>query len=381
MKPAVRPARPHFSSGPCAKRPGWSAEALSAAVLGRSHRSTVGKSRLAEAISQSRELLDLPDDYLLAIVPASDTGALEMALWTLLGPRGVDVLVWDSFSGGWAADITGQLRLEDTRVMKADYGQLPDLAATDPARDIVFVWNGTTSGVCVPNADWISPNRSGLTICDATSAVFAVPLPWEKLDAVTYSWQKSLGGEAAHGVIILSPRAVARLESHVPAWPVPKIFRLTKNEKLMQGIFHGSTINTPSMLCVEDYLDSLAWTRDLGGLSGLEQRTRANAQMIADWVAGTEWVEFLAESPDFRSPTSICLKITADWFTALPKDEQWATVKRMASLLETEQVAYDIAAYRDAPPGLRIWAGPTVETDDIAALLPWLDWAALQVRV
>jgi phosphoserine aminotransferase len=381
MKPAVRPARPHFSSGPCAKRPGWSAEALSAAVLGRSHRSTVGKSRLAEAISQSRELLDLPDDYLLGIVPASDTGALEMALWTLLGPRGIDVLVWDSFSGGWAADITGQLRLKDTRVMKADYGQLPDLAATDPARDIVFVWNGTTSGVCVPNADWISPDRSGLTICDATSAVFAVPLPWEKLDVVTYSWQKSLGGEAAHGVIILGPRAVARLESHVPAWPVPKVFRLTKNGKLMQGIFHGSTINTPSMLCVEDYLDSLAWTRDLGGLSGLEQRTRANSQMIADWVAGTEWVEFLAESPDFRSPTSICLKITADWFTALPKDKQWSTVKKMAALLETEQVAYDIAAYRDAPPGLRIWAGPTVEADDIAALLPWLDWAALQVRV
>lgn len=381
MKPAVRPARPHFSSGPCAKRPGWSAEALAAAVLGRSHRSTEGKARLAEAISQSRELLGLPDDYLLGIVPASDTGALEMALWTLLGPRAVDVLVWDSFSGGWAADITGQLRLKDTRILKADYGQLPDLEATDPERDIVFVWNGTTSGVCVPDADWISPDRSGLTICDATSAVFAVPLPWEKLDVVTYSWQKSLGGEAAHGVIILGPRAVARLESHDPDWPVPKIFRLTKNGKLMRGIFNGSTINTPSMLCVEDYLDSLAWARDQGGLSGLENRTRANARMIADWVTETEWAEFLAESPEFRSPTSVCLKITADWFTALPKDEQWATVKKMAALLETEQVAFDIAAYRDAPPGLRIWAGPTVETDDIAALLPWLDWAVQQVRV
>ncbi len=336
---------------------------------------------MAEAIAQSRDILGLPDDYLLGIVPGSDTGALEMALWTLLGPRGVDVLVWDSFSGGWATDITGQLRLEDTRVLKADYGQLPDLAATDPARDIVFVWNGTTSGVCVPDGEWLAPDRTGLTICDATSAVFAVRLPWEKLDVVTYSWQKSLGGEAAHGVIILGPRAVARLESHVPDWPVPKVFRLTKNGKLIKGIFSGSTINTPSLLCVEDYLDTLAWARDQGGLDGLVQRTRANAEVIAGWVAATGWVEFLAESPRFRSPTSVCLKIIADWFTALPDGDQRAAVKRMAALLETEQVAFDIAAYRDAPPGLRIWAGPTVDTDDITALLPWLDWAIEQVKV
>jgi len=381
MKPCIRPAHPHFSSGPCAKRPGWSPEVLSAAVLGRSHRSSVGKARLAEAITQSRDLLDLPDDYLLGMVPGSDTGALEMALWTLLGPRGVDVLVWDSFSGGWANDITDQLRLEEVRVLNADYGRLPDLSETDPARDIVFVWNGTTSGVCVPDGEWLAPDRAGLTICDATSAVFAMRLPWDKLDVVTYSWQKSLGGEAAHGVIILGPRAVARLESHVPDWPVPKVFRLTKNGKLIKGIFSGSTINTPSLLCVEDCLDTLAWARAQGGLGGLEQRTRANAEVIAGWVAATGWVEFLAESSRFRSPTSVCLKIVADWFTAMPDGDQRTTVKRMAALLETEQVAYDIAAYRDAPPGLRIWAGPTVDTDDITALFPWLDWAIEQVKV
>jgi phosphoserine aminotransferase len=316
----------------------------------------------------------------LGIVPASDTGALEMALWSLLGPRGVDVLVWDSFSGGWAADVTGQLGLSDARVFEADYGKLPDLAATDPTRDIIFVWNGTTSGVCVPDAGWIADDRTGLTICDATSAAFAIPLPWDKLDVVTYSWQKSLGGEAAHGVIILGPRAVARLEGHVPDWPVPKIFRLTKNGKLMEGIFNGATINTPSLLCVEDYLDALAWARRQGGLAGLRKRTRANAEVIERWVASSDWVEFLAEREDIRSPTSICLKIIVPWFTALPEEGQRAALKRMTELLEAEEVAYDIASYRDAPPGLRIWAGPTVETDDIAALLPWLDWAVEQVR-
>ena len=381
MKPAIRPVHPHFSSGPCAKRPGWSPEVLSSAVLGRSHRSSVGKSRLAEAIARSRDLLGLPDDYLLGIVPASDTGALEMALWTLLGPRGVDVLVWDSFSGGWAADITGQLRLKDTRVLHADYGRLPDLAATDPERDIVFVWNGTTSGVCVPDADWISPDRAGLTICDATSAVFAMPLPWEKLDVVTYSWQKSLGGEAAHGVIILEPTGGRPARKPRSGMAGAQGLPTDQERKTDPGIFNGSTINTPSLLCVEDYLDALGWADGQGGLKELEQRTRNNAEVIADWVTDTDWVDFLAESPGFRSPTSVCLKITADWFTALPKDEQWATVKKMAALLETEQVAFDIAAYRDAPPGLRIWAGPTVETDDIAALLPWLDWAVARVQV
>lgn len=381
MKPAILPSRPHFSSGPCVKRPGWSVEVLIPAVLGRSHRSAQGKSRLAEAIAQSRALLDLPPDYLLGIVPASDTGALEMALWSLLGPRGVDVLVWDSFSAGWATDITDQLGLQDARVLEADYGRLPDLAATAPARDIIFVWNGTTSGVCVPDGEWIADDRTGLTICDATSAAFAIALPWDKLDVVTYSWQKSLGGEAAHGMIILGPRAVARLESHVPDWPVPKVFRLTKNGKLMKGIFKGATINTPSLLCVEDYLDALAWARRQGGLAGLIQRTRANAEVIARWVESSDWVEFLAERQDIRSPTSVCLKITAGWFTALAEEEQKTAVKKMADLLEEERVAYDIASYRDAPAGLRIWAGPTVETDDLAALLPWLDWAVEQMTV
>jgi phosphoserine aminotransferase len=381
MKPDALPNSPHFSSGPCAKRPGWSSDVLSGAVLGRSHRSAKGRARLADAIDMSGDLLGLPDDYVLGIVPASDTGAMEMALWSLLGPRGVDVLVWDSFSGGWAGDVTDQLRLPDARVFKADYGQLPDLAATDPARDIVFVWNGTTSGVCVPDGDWIAHDRAGLTICDATTAVFAIPLPWDKLDVVTYSWQKALGSEAAHGVIILSPRAVTRLESHVPDWPVPKIFRLTKNGKLIRGIFSGATINTPSLLCVEDYHDALAWAREQGGIGGLAQRTRANAEVITRWVERSDWVEFLAEREEFRSPTSVCLKITVGWFTALPELEQRAVVKMMADLLEEERVAYDIAAYRDAPPGLRIWAGPTVQTDDIAALLPWLDWAVEKVKI
>jgi phosphoserine aminotransferase len=380
MKPNVRPANPRFSSGPCVKRPGWSPGNLPSGTLGRSHRSVPGKSRLAEAIARSRDLLNLPANYLLGIVPGSDTGALEMALWTLLGARGVDVLVWDSFSAGWAADITGQLRLTDARVMKADYGSLPDLARVDPARDTVFVWNGTTSGVRVPDARWIAADRAGLTICDATSAAFAVDLPWDKLDVVTYSWQKCLGGEGAHGVIILGPRAVARLESHTPPWPVPKVFRLTKNGKLIAGIFTGATINTPSMLCVEDYLDSLAWAVSAGGLAGLVRRNETNAAVIAAWVERTGWVEYLAADESTRSTTSICLRITADWFAALPEDAQRSTVKRMTAILEEEGAAYDIAGYRDAPPGLRIWAGPTVETDDLTALLPWLDWAIEQVR-
>jgi phosphoserine aminotransferase len=348
-------------------------------LLGRSHRSSAGKARLAEAIRQSRELLALPDEHLLGIVPASDTGAMEMALWSLLGPRGVDLLVWDSFSAGWAADVTGQLRLPDTRVLKADYGRMPDLAQTDPARDIVFVWNGTTSGVCVPDGEWIAEDRAGLTICDATSAIFAVPLPWAKLDVVTYSWQKSLGGEAAHGVIILGPRAVARLENHVPAWPLPKIFQLTRNGEMLAGIFDGSTINTPSLLCVEDYLDTLAWARDQGGLPGLARRTRANFRVIADWVERTGWVDFLAETEAIRSPTSVCLKIIAPWFMDLTEDDQRAVVKKMTGFLEEENVALDIQGYRAAPPGLRIWAGPTVDSPDLKHLMPWLDWAFAQV--
>jgi phosphoserine aminotransferase len=380
MKPSVRPARPHFSSGPCCKRPGWTPTALGTSALGRSHRSAPGKSRLKEAIDLSRDLLGLPDDHLLGIVPGSDTGAFEMALWTLLGPRGVDVLVWDSFSAGWAADVTGQLRLQDTRIMSADYGSLPDLSRVDSERDVVFVWNGTTSGVRVPDGDWIAPDRAGLTICDATSAAFAVDLPWDKLDVTTYSWQKCLGSEGGHGVIILGPRAVARLESHTPPWPVPKVFRLTKGGKLSEGIFRGETINTPSLLCVEDYIDALSWARAQGGLPGLMRRTADNAAVIAAWVDRTAWVDHLATNESLRSTTSVCLRITADWFSVLPEDGQRAVVKKMTAILEQEKVAFDIAGYRDAPPGLRLWAGPTVASDDLAALLPWLDWALEQVQ-
>ncbi len=379
-KPDVRPANPHFSSGPCAKRPGWSPSVLSDAALGRSHRAKHPKAKLVRVIEESREILGIPADYRIAIVPASDTGAVEMALWSLLGARSVDVLAWESFGSGWVTDIVKQLKLDDVRVLEAPYGQLVDLAQTDPERDCVFTWNGTTSGVRVAGGEWIADDRAGLTICDATSAVFAMDLPWPKLDVVTWSWQKVLGGEAQHGMLVLSPRAVERLESYAPPWPLPKIFRLTKGGKLNEDIFTGSTINTPSMLCVEDHLDALAWAQSIGGLPALIARSEGNSEVLADWVAVSEWADFLAEEPATRSCTSVCLKIVDPWFTGLPETERAATSKAVASLLEAEGVAYDINAYRDAPPGLRIWAGATVEQENIAALTPWLDWAYATVK-
>ncbi|MEE8123693.1 MAG: phosphoserine transaminase [Alphaproteobacteria bacterium] len=380
MKPSVRPRNPNFASGPCAKHPGWSLDNLKGACVGRYHRSTDGKKKLAEVIALSRRILGLPDDHRIGIVPASDTGAFEMAMWSLLGARGVDVLAWESFGHGWAADIVEQLRLDDVRVLAADYGKLPDLAKTDPGRDIVFTWNGTTSGVRVPDGAWISADRAGLTLCDATSAVFAMDLPWDKLDVATYSWQKVMGGEAQHGMLILSPRAVERLLSHTPPWPLPKIFRLRQDGRLIEGIFSGQTINTPSMLSVEDALDALEWAQGIGGLDALIGRSEANLAAVTDWVGRTDWVDFLAEDPAVRSSTSVCLKIVAPWFTALGAEAQAAVAKRIAALLEEEGAAYDIDAYRDAPPGLRIWAGGTVERSDLEALFPWLDWAFAAVR-
>ena len=377
--PAKRPANPDFSSGPCAKRPGWSLAALDGALLGRSHRAAEPKARLAEVIERSRAILGLPADWKLGIVPGSDTGAVEMAMWSLLGARPADILAFESFSEAWATDAVKQLKLEGARVLSAPYGRLPDLAAVDPAHDVVLAWNGTTSGVRLPDADFIADDREGLVICDATSAAFAMALPYNKLDVVTWSWQKVLGGEAAHGMLALSPRAVARLESYKPAWPLPKVFRLTSGGKLSAGIFKGETINTPSMLCVEDALDGLRWAEQVGGLPALIRRSEANLAAIADWVDSRDWVGFLAEDPATRSCTSICLKIAAPWFAALDRDGQAKAAKRIASLLEKEGVAYDIASYRDAPPGLRIWGGATVETSDIEALLPWLDWAYAQV--
>jgi len=379
-RPATRPANPRFSSGPCAKRPGWTLDALSGAMLGRSHRAKEPKARLAEVIDRSKAILGMPADWRLGIVPASDTGAVEMALWSLLGPRGVDLPVWEAFSKDWATDVQKQLRLADARVLSAPYGRLPDLSTVDWARDVVFVWNGTTSGVRVPDGEWIAPDREGLAICDATSAAFAMRLPWDRLDVVTWSWQKVLGGEAAHGMLALSPRAVARLESHKPAWPLPKIFRMTKDGKINEGIFRGETINTPSMLAVEDAVDGLRWAESVGGLDGLVARSEANLAAIAAWVARTPWADFLAEDPATRSCTSICLKIVAPWFTALDAEGQAAAAKRLAALLEKEGVALDAAAYRDAPPGLRIWGGATVETADIEAALPWLEWAFAEVE-
>ena len=379
-KPDRRPATPFFSSGPCAKHPGWSYENLKSACLGRSHRSNAGKAKLAEAINRSAALLGLPPDYRLAIVPASDTGAVEMALWSLLGERGVDVLAWESFGSGWVQDITKQLKLKDVRVFEADYGSLPDLNQTDMGRDVIFTWNGTTSGVRVPHGGWIATDRAGLTICDATSAVFAQDLPWDKLDVTTFSWQKVLGGEAAHGMLALSPRAVARLENYTPPWPMPKLFRMTGGGRLTADLFQGATINTPSMLAVEDYLSALSWAEKIGGLPALIARANANLEVLSDWVARTAWVDFLAEDPAIRSNTSVCLKIVDPWFTGLDKTEQAKVSKQMASLLETENAAYDIDSYRDAPPGLRIWAGSTVEASDLAALTPWLDWAWAQAR-
>ncbi len=374
-KPSLRPHNPCFSSGPCAKRPGWSLAALADAPLGRSHRAAGPKAKLAEVIDRSRAILGLPKGWVLGIVPGSDTGAIEMAMWTMLGARPVDVLAHESFSEAWATDVVKQLKLTGARILNADYGDLPDLAAVNPAHDVVLAWNGTTSGVRFSNADFIATDRQGLVFCDATSAAFAMQLPFDKFDVVTWSWQKVLGGEAAHGMLALSPRAVERLETYKPAWPLPKVFRLTSGGKLAAGVFKGETINTPSMLCVEDALDGLRWAESVGGLPGLITRSEANLAAIATWAAHSDWAAFLARDPATRSCTSICLRIAAPWFTQLHADGQAKAAKRLASLLEKEGVAYDIASYRDAPPGLRIWGGATVETADIAALLPWLDWA------
>jgi len=379
-RPNVRPNNPCFSSGPCAKRPGWSVTTLEGACLGRSHRSKEGKAKLAEVIDRTRAVLGVPDDYRIGIVPASDTGAVEMALWSLLGARGVDVLAWESFGAGWVTDVTKQLKLDDVRILEAGYGALPDLSSVDPGRDVVFTWNGTTSGVRVPDGDWIAADRTGLTICDATSAAFAMPLPWDKLDVSTFSWQKVLGGEAQHGMLILSPRAVERLESYAPPWPIPKIFRLTKGGRLIEGVFKGETINTPSMLAVEDALDALRWAESLGGLPALVARTHANMRMVEDWVEACDWAEFLAEDAVSRSPTSVCLKIVDPWFAGHATEEQASAAKRIVSALAEEGVAYDIGAYRDAPPGLRIWCGATVEAADVEALMPWLDWAYTHLK-
>ncbi len=380
VRPSVRPLCPHFSSGPCAKRPGWTPAALSSALVGRSHRAKPGKARLQEVLDRSRSVLGLPPEWRIGIVPGSDTGAVEMAMWSLLGARGVDLLAWESFGDGWITDVTKQLKLPDVRAFKADYGRLPDLGQVDCDRDVVFTWNGTTSGVRVPDGNWIKPDRKGLTICDATSAVFAMEMPWDRLDVVTYSWQKVLGGEAAHGMLILSPRAVERLESYTPPWPLPKIFRLTAKGKLIEGLFEAETINTPSMIAAEDQIDALKWAESVGGLKGLIARSTANLKVLEDWVAASDWAAFLAEDKAIRSSTSICLKIAAPWFAALSEDGKATAAKRLVAILDKEGVACDIGAYRDAPSGLRIWGGATVESSDIAALCPWLDWAHAQVR-
>lgn len=373
VKPTQRPKRPFFSSGPCAKRPGWSASALAGALLGRSHRSAPGKEKLAAVIDKTRALLGIPAPYRIGIVPASDTGAVEMALWSLLGPRGVDMLAWESFGRTWVRDVAEQLALPDLRVLEAAYGSLPDLNAVAADRDVVFTWNGTTSGVRVPHADWLTAGRAGLAICDATSAAFAMHLPWEKLDVVTWSWQKVLGGEGAHGMLVLSPKAVARLETHTPRWPMPKIFQLTKGGKLIDGIFKGETINTPSMLCVEDALDALNWASEIGGLDVLIRRSEANLAAVSDWVARRQWIAFLPQDPATWSPTSICLTLSDA--CALTGEAKATAPAKMAKLLEDEGIAFDINGYRDAPPGLRLWGGATVDPEDMAALMPWLDWA------
>jgi phosphoserine aminotransferase len=377
-KPAMRPARPEFSSGPCAKRPGWTPENLRTAVLGRSHRSKLGKARLQAAIDQTRSVLQVPDEFLIGIVPGSDTGAVEMAMWSMLGARPVQLLAFESFGKDWVTDVTKQLKIE-AEVLDAPYGRLPDLSRVRPDADLVFTWNGTTSGVRVPNADFIAADREGIVICDATSACFAQDLDWPKLDVVTFSWQKALGGEAAHGVLILSPRAVARLESYAPPWPLPKLFRMTKGGKVNLEIFEGSTINTPSMLCVEDYLDTLRWAASIGGLAELKRRADENLSVLEAWASQTLWIDFLAEDRATRSNTSVCLKVVDPRVTALPDEVQADFAKRIAALLEKEGVALDIGGYRDAPPGLRIWCGATVEADDLEALTPWLDWAYAEV--
>ncbi len=374
-RPDARPDRPQFSSGPCAKRPGWSIDGLKGALTGRSHRAAPAKARIQEVSDRSRSILGMPDDWKVGIVPASDTGAVELALWSMLGERGVDLLAWESFGSGWVGDVVKQLKLKDTRTLEADYGQLPDLGAVDFSRDVVFTWNGTTSGVRVPNGDWIADDRGGLTICDATSAAFAMDLAWDKLDVVTWSWQKVLGGEAAHGMLALSPRAVARLESYTPPWPMPKIFRLTKGGKLNASIFEGSTINTPSMICVEDAVDSLVWAESIGGLEGLIGRSQANLDAVTRWVESSDWVGFLCEDEASRSSTSICLKITDPWAAERDDDVVAKTVKAATKRLDQEGIAFDIGSYRDAPTGLRLWGGATVDTADLERLFAWLDWA------
>ena len=371
-KPTHRPENPRFSSGPCTKRKGWSLDVLKGALLGRNHRQADTLARIAESLSLTRTLLELPDDYRVALVPASDTGAVEMALWSLLGQRGVDVLAWEAFSADWVTDIVDELKLSDVRALEAPYGELPDLTTVDFTRDVVFAWNGTTSGVRVPDGNWIPDSREGLTICDGTSAVFAQDMDWRKLDVTTYSWQKALGGEAQHGMLILSPRAVERLETYTPPWPIPKVFRLMQNGKFLESLFEGVTINTPSMLCLEDYMDALSFVESIGGLKGAIARADANAATIADWVARTPWVDFLARDPKTRSNTSVCLKVVDP---AIPVDIHADFAKRMAKRLAGEGVAFDIASYRSAPPGLRIWTGTTVERADVEALMPWLDWA------
>jgi phosphoserine aminotransferase len=379
-KPALRPDVPHFSSGPCAKRPGWNAQHLKDAALGRSHRAKIGKAKLKLAIELTREVLEVPAGYKIGIVPASDTGAVEMALWSLLGARPVTTIAWESFGEGWVSDIVKELKLKDVTRLHAGYGEIPDLSKADPASDIVFTWNGTTSGVRVPNADWISATREGLTICDATSAAFAQKLDWAKLDVVTFSWQKALGGEAGHGMLVLGPRAVARLESYTPAWPLPKIFRMTKGGKLNEGIFEGETINTPSMLCVEDYLDALHWAKSVGGLKALISRADANTRVLADWKAKTPWIDFLATDPAIRSNTSVCLKVVDPAITSLTPDTQADFAKKLVALVEKEGAGYDFAHYRDAPAGLRIWCGATVEARDVALLTQWIDWAFAETK-
>jgi phosphoserine aminotransferase len=379
-KPASRPNVPHFSSGPCAKRPGWTSENLKDAALGRSHRAKIGKAKLKLAIDLTREVLEVPAGYKIGIVPASDTGAVEMALWSLLGARPVTTIAWESFGDGWVSDVVKELKLKDVIRLHAGYGEIPDLSKADPASDIVFTWNGTTSGVRVPNADWISADREGLTICDATSAAFAQPLDWAKLDVVTFSWQKALGGEAAHGMLVLGPRAVARLESYTPPWPLPKIFRMTKGGKLNAGIFEGETINTPSMLCVEDYLDALNWAKSVGGLKALIARADANTKVLADWQAKTPWIEFLAKDPSTRSNTSVCMKVVDPAITSLNPEAQADFAKKLVAAVEKEAAGYDLGAYRDAPPGLRIWCGATVEAKDVEILTHWLDWAFAETK-
>lgn len=379
-KPSTKPQNPNFSSGPCAKRPGFSLKNLEGAPLGRSHRASIGKAKLKEVIDLTKKILGIPENYRVGIVPASDTGAVEMAMWSLLGAKGTDIVAFESFGEGWANDAAKQLKLEDLRIFNAQYGKLPNLSEVDTDRDVVFTWNGTTSGVKIPNGDWIKSDRKGLTICDATSAVFAMDLPWDKLDVTTWSWQKVMGGEAAHGMIVLSPNAVARLESYTPKWPMPKIFRLTSKGKLIEGIFVGETINTPSMLCVEDAIDVLKWMEQQGGKSAMIKRSNANLKVFSDWIAKTDWIDFLAESEDITSNTSVCLKIVDPWYKGLDEEQQQAKAKEIAKILESEKVAFDIGAYRDAPAGLRVWCGATVEANDVAALTTWLDWAYAEVK-